>query len=376
MTKVSIYYYSRKEFTLKIPKKYTSLSELAREDDLERQEMQHYHHVDGQPREQPDSVLQKKRKKYIKDLVIDSDEYAGVQEHAIMNFANFLDKYDIQNIYIQNPPVKILEQMTKLFGKNIKIHHQEYASITDEIIKRFYTNFSTNIIGQENAKDSLSTALIPLLLNEREKPVVILLYGNSGIGKTESVKLLANTMNEPLFREQFSMYQNNEFSNYMFGGKHSEKSFAKDLLDRNSNIILLDEFDKASPTFYSAFYQLFDEGIFVDKNYSLELKKSVIICTSNFQSIEEIKKTLGDAIFGRFDNVIHFEDLNDSEKNQIGMKIFDELHKKYTDKFNYTLKDNISEKLKEQFVKCQNVRQIKNTIEECLSFFYLKNIVK
>ena len=376
MTKVSIYYYSRKEFTLKIPKKYTSLSELAREDDLEKQEMQHYHHVDGQPHEQFDSDLQKQKKKPIKDLVIDSDEYSGVQEHAIMNFANFLDKYDIQNIYIQNPPVKILEQMTKLFEKSIETHHQEYAPITDEIIKRFYTNFSTNIIGQEKAKDSLSTALIPLLLNEREKPVVILLYGNSGIGKTESVKLLANTMNEPLFREQFSMYQNNEFSNYMFGGKHSEKSFAKDLLDRDSNIILLDEFDKANPTFYSAFYQLFDEGIFVDKNYSLELKKSVIICTSNFQSIEEIKKALGDAIFGRFDNVIHFEDLNDSEKNQIGMKIFDEFHKKYTDKFNYTLKDNISEKLKEQFVKCQNVRQIKNTIEECLSFFYLKNIVK
>ena len=261
MTKVSIYYYSRKEFTLKIPKKYTSLSELAREDDLEKQEMHHYHHVDGQPHEQFDSDLQKQKKKPIKDLVIDSDEYSGVQEHAIMNFANFLDKYDIQNIYIQNPPVKILEQMTKLFEKSIETHHQEYAPITDEIIKRFYTNFSTNIIGQEKAKDSLSTALIPLLLNEREKPVVILLYGNSGIGKTESVKLLANTMNEPLFREQFSMYQNNEFSNYMFGGKHSEKSFAKDLLDRDSNIILLDEFDKANPTFYSAFYQLFDEAL-------------------------------------------------------------------------------------------------------------------
>ena len=77
-------------------------------------------------------------------------------------------------------------------------------------------------------------------------------------------------------------------------------------------------------------------------------------------------------IFGRFDNVIHFEDLNDSEKNQIGMKIFDELHKKYTDKFNYTLKDNISEKLKEQFVKCQNVKKIKNTIVGCMK---MKNIV-
>lgn len=72
--------------------------------------MQHYNHVDGQPHEQFDSDLQKTKKKPIKDLVIDSDEYVGVREHAIMNFANFLDKYDIQNIHIQNPPVKILNK--------------------------------------------------------------------------------------------------------------------------------------------------------------------------------------------------------------------------------------------------------------------------
>ena len=50
------------------------------------------------------------------------------------------------------------------------------------------------------------------------------------------------------------MYQNNEFANYLFGGKYNEKSFAKDLIVRDSNVILLDEFDKAYAVFHSAFY--------------------------------------------------------------------------------------------------------------------------
>ena len=46
----------------------------------------------------------------------------------------------------------------------------------------------------------------------------------------------------------------------------------KDLLGRESDVILLDEFDKANPIFHSAFYQLFDDGIYEDTNYYLELK--------------------------------------------------------------------------------------------------------
>ena len=32
--------------------------------------------------------------------------------------------------------------------------------------------------------------------------------------------------------------------NNLFGGNHSQNSFAKELLERKSNVILLDEFDK------------------------------------------------------------------------------------------------------------------------------------
>lgn len=80
---------------------------------------------------------------------------------------------------------------------------------------------------------------------------------------------------------------------HTFGGAHYEPSFAKELLDRESNVILLDEFDKAYSVFHSAFYQLFDEGIYEDQNYRLELFKSIIICTSNYKSEDDIKSHLG-----------------------------------------------------------------------------------
>ena len=83
------------------------------------------------------------------------------------------------------------------------------------------------------------------------------------------------------------MFNSEEFTSYLFGGKHSQNCLAKELLERESNIILFDEFDKTHPVFHSAFYQLFDEGIYEDKNYYVTLEKSVIICTSNYSSLDD-----------------------------------------------------------------------------------------
>ena len=89
--------------------------------------------------------------------------------------------------------------------------------------------------------------------NVQCKPIVLLFYGNSGIGKTETAQFLTEQIGGKILRKQFSMYQNNEFANYLFGGKYNEKSFAKDLIARDSNVILLDEFDKAYFVFHSTF---------------------------------------------------------------------------------------------------------------------------
>lgn len=121
------------------------------------------------------------------------------------------------------------------------------------------------------------------------------------------------------------MYQNNESANYLFGGKYNEKSFAKDLIGRDSNVILLDEFDKAYSVFHSAFYQLFDEGIYEDQNYKVDVRHALIICTSNYKSKDEVREKLGNPIFNRFDGVIRFTDLDSEAKIEIARKELDEL---------------------------------------------------
>lgn len=87
-----------------------------------------------------------------------------------------------------------------------------------------------------------------------------MLYGPSGVGKTESAKSISKSLGGKLLRIQFSMMQNQESIDYIFGADHSKNSFARDMLGRESNVILIDEFDKVNPHFYNAFYELFDEG--------------------------------------------------------------------------------------------------------------------
>jgi ATP-dependent Clp protease ATP-binding subunit ClpA len=176
---------------------------------------------------------------------------------------------------------------------------------------------STSSTGQSAAKDNLLAALYPLTTSRRDRPVVLMFYGPSGVGKTETAQFINALTGGRLFRKQFSMFHNDKFASYVFGGAHAEASFARDLLDRESGVILIDEFDKANPIFHSAFYQLFDDGVFEDRNYRVELGRSLIICTPNYTSREEIRKELGDALCSRFDFLVQFKRLSKDEILQI-----------------------------------------------------------
>ena len=62
---------------------------------------------------------------------------------------------------------------------------------------------------------------------------------------------------------------------------------------------------------------MFDEGRFVDTNYDVDLKNCVFICTTNFNSEDEIKKILGPAMFSRIGDCIKYQELNKDEKEII-----------------------------------------------------------
>lgn len=361
-----IFYGSEKAFKKIIPPEYKTLTELVSETDVNHMIL----HIEGQSHEE--DII---KKVHVTNLVIDAQEYASVKEHVILNFTNFLAKMDILNIYLQNPPIQISEQIKRM-NPDTKFESQKYKTVTEETIQLINEHYDDTIIGQTDVKRNIMKAFLPLTFSNRKKPVVMLFYGSSGVGKTETANYISSCLNENLFRKQFSMYQNNQFSTYLFGGTHSEKSFAKDLLNRESNVILLDEFDKAYTIFHSAFYQLFDEGIFVDQNYTVQLHKSVIICTSNYKDLNEIKKELGDAIFNRFDAVIGFAELTIDAKRIISERIIKKRQAQYQNEKKMQLPDMFISKLYDLAVKCNNVREIQHLINDTFALYYINERCK
>ena len=82
---------------------------------------------------------------------------------------------------------------------------------------------------------------------------------------------------------------------------------------------------KVNPSFYNAFYELFDEGRYVDTNYDVDLGQAIFILTCNFRSEEEIKKALGPAMFSRIGCCIEYEELTTEQKKTIVKNWYDSL---------------------------------------------------
>lgn len=225
MNRVIIYYGSKEKFNRIIPKEYRNLTDLVYESDKDGKTMKLV--IPNQSGEYPKE--EKEEKIFVKNFVISSDEYAGVREHVITNFINFLAKFDVENLYIQNPPIQISEQIIRLYPKT-EVKYQKYKQLTTSHLLKINKDYDNKIIGQEDVKLELLQALFPLTLRYRQKPVVLLFYGKSGIGKTETAKYLAKIIGEPIFRKQFSMYQNNQFATYLFGGCALRKKFCKRLV--------------------------------------------------------------------------------------------------------------------------------------------------
>ena len=367
MKNVTIFYGSRSEFEkIKPNSDFRSLTDMVMEIDTDSRSF---------IIELPDKPIPEKKKPRVENFVVGSDEYAGVREHVILNFANFLAKMEVVNLYLQNPPLSISTQITNLYPQT-KIISQQYKTFSKADLLELHKNYSCYIKGQDTVCGKLLQALFPLASGSQTKPTVILFYGDTGLGKTETAQCIANILNERLFRKQFSMFQNNQFATYLFGGAHYERSFAKDLLDRESNVILLDEFDKANPVFHSAFYQLFDGGIYEDQNYSLKLNKSIIICTSNYKSEDDIKSHLGNAMFSRFDAIIHFSSLAPEAKREIANMKYDEKIQHYSENDQEILRSaNLRERLVCYSEKCSNAREISRLIEQTFSLLLINELL-
>lgn len=319
-TRISVYYGPLSWFEDNIGQKKKNeglLEAVFRRDESNRKLQVVMPEQEGAPKQ---STPKKKRPER---LIVESGDYASLQEHAITNFAGLVQVHNPRRLLLHNPPVHVQEHLKRIFLKTFEEFRYEYPSVSRDTLVRVRDEFATHLVGQRNVRDDLLAALYPLTRVSRTKPVVIMFYGPSGVGKTETAQFINELLGGTLLRKQFSMFHNEKFASYLFGGTHSEASFAHDLLDRESGVVLIDEFDKAAPVFHSAFYQFFDGGVFQDKNYRVDVGRSLIICTSNYESEKQIRDVLGDALYSRFDALIQFEPLSREEIDHVIQRLVD-----------------------------------------------------
>ncbi len=315
----------------------------------------------------------------VENLLIHTDDYGGIKEWALLGFSNNVLchlKLEIKNLWLCNPPQKIYKDIIKNFDKNIiKEYKTLYPEITIDSMKEMALGFNEAVVGQPHVMKHILTSIYGLKNPKRTRPVTLLFLGDSGIGKTETAKYISSSLKTEMVRIQFSMQQTNNAYQYIFGADHGEDSLARELIRRKSNVVLLDEFDKVSSAFYNAFYQMFDEGTFVDANYSVDVSKCIIICTTNYRTEEEAEKYLGTPIYSRFSKVVIFNPISVDDKLKIARKCYSGLMAQVDAEDKGLIENNSVLSLFERVIKegaYPNMRMLRNDIEDAINFEILK----
>lgn len=328
--------------------------------------------IAGHAPDKPDDPMK------VENLIVHTDDYGGINEWAMLGFTNNILqnlRVDIYNLWLCNPPKQIYQDIRRNFSEEtIDEHPAIYPGIELNALKKMATEFDSHVIGQSHVIKTALSAIYGLKIPSRKRPVTLLFLGDSGIGKTATAKFISDCIGKEMVRIQFSMQQTTTAYQYIFGAEHGEDSLARALIRRNSNVVLLDEFDKVPPAFYNAFYQMFDEGMFVDSNYSVDVSKCVIICTTNYTTEEEAEKNLGAPIYSRFSKVIKFVPISVENKLQIAENCYESVLGDVQEDRALIVDNNILNFFKEHIKNGSypNIRMLKNDIEDAIYFEILK----
>lgn len=194
----------------------------------------------------------------------------------------------------------------------------------------------------------------------------IILCGESGIGKTEFAKILSAKLypNESLIKINFGNYSTEGALNSLIGsplgyvGSEEGGELINEIVRSKSKVILIDEFEKATPSVYNFFYELLEDGVFTDRHGKKhDLNGYIIVFTSNMTQAQ-YQKHIPDSLKSRFDMVYYFVDVPKEEK-----EMFIEHHAK-----------NLIDKLKGHFGKEIDFNCIKDKLVVLTAYKNLRDI--
>ena len=196
-----------------------------------------------------------------------------------------------------------VKEIEAVVAKIARIPPKNVTKSDAEILKDLETSLKRVVFGQEEAIESLSSAikLARAGLREPEKPIGNYLFaGPTGVGKTEVAKQLADTLGVELLRFDMSEYMEKHAVSRLIGAPPGYVGFDQgglltDGVDQHPHsVLLLDEIEKAHPDVFNILLQVMDHGELTDHNgRTVNFRNVILIMTSNAGAQEQAKAAIG-----------------------------------------------------------------------------------
>lgn len=260
------------------------------------------------------------------------------------------------------------------------------------------------IVGQDKAVSAISKAIRRgrVGLKNPNRPIGSFIFlGPTGVGKTELCKSLAEAMfgdENAIIKLDMSEYMEKHTVSKLIGAPPGYVGFdeggqlTEKIRRKPYSVVLFDEIEKAHPDVFNMLLQILEDGVLTDsQGRKVSFKNAIIIMTSNVGaskitdeklalgfgqedgkklSIEDLvmpdlKKTFKPEFLNRLDDIIVFNQLEQSDIEEIAKRMLKSLQKRTHDlgiELDFT-DTAISELAKEGFDKTYGARPLRRAIQ-------------
>ncbi len=247
---------------------------------------------------------------------------------------------DMEDVYLTVEDIaRVIELQTKI--PVTKITQEETEKLLD-----LEKNLHKRIIGQNEAINAISKTIRRkrAALSKKKRPASFIFVGPTGVGKTETVKALAEELFESedaLIRVDMTEYMEKHAVSRLIGsppgyvGYDDAGQLTEKVRRKPYSVILFDEIEKAHPDVLNIMLQILDDGRVTDSHgKQISFENTVIVMTSNAGSgysssalgfsktvedasktraMDALKKFLRPEFLNRVDDVIVFDPLKKDE---------------------------------------------------------------
>ena len=331
-------------------------------------------------------------------------EILATEKAEISRIENRLKEVEekLKNVEVTDDDIaKVIELWTGIPANKIsQSEFEKIKSLKDELSKR--------VIGQDQAVEKVANAIrrTRVQLTKRRRPASFIFVGPTGVGKTELVKVLGETLfdaTEPLIRVDMSEYMERHSVSKLIGSPPGYVGFdeagqlTEKVRRRPYSVVLFDEIEKAHPDVMNILLQILDEGTIHDsQGRDVNFENTVIVMTSNAGSTDKdtgvgfnktdneiahdkamkaLREFLRPEFIGRVDEVVVFNRLTQQDYAKIADLMLSEIAQPLEERgiklrYDEQVLKVIAKKSYDQKLGARDIRRvIRNEIEDRISEF-------